>query len=116
MYKDNTENIEIYFICYKKKEMNLVETFYDEVLDIHYWYFNAYLAYQKWLKGFEGLELTELAYSLLVVAASRYLIYCSENEEFTTDEDKKQKLKDLKRIQKELKKIMNANHLLEKLC
>ena len=48
MYKSKEENVEVYFICYKKEEMDLVESYYDEVLDIHYWYFNAYLAYKYW--------------------------------------------------------------------
>ena len=45
MYKEKTENVEVYFICYKKEEMELVETYYDEILNVHNWYFNAYLAY-----------------------------------------------------------------------
>ena len=53
MYKSKEENVEIYFICYKKEEMELVESYYDEVLDSHCWYFNAYLAYKHWLKNFK---------------------------------------------------------------
>ena len=32
MYKEKEENVEIYFICYKKREMELVESYYDEIL------------------------------------------------------------------------------------
>ena len=39
MYKSSSENVEVYFICYKKEEMELVDTYYDPVLNIHYWYF-----------------------------------------------------------------------------
>lgn len=48
MYQEKEENIEIYFICYKKDEMELVESYYDEILKTQYWYFNAYLAYKEW--------------------------------------------------------------------
>lgn len=112
MYKSETEKVEVYFICYKKDEMSLVETYYDEILDIHCWYFNAYLAYNYWKSNFKGLELKEASKNLLVVAASRYLIYCFDNNEFKTKKEKKDTLRDLKKIQVELKKIMNADDLI----
>ena len=113
MYKSKEENVEIYFICYKKEEMELVESYYDEVLDIHYWYFNAYLAYKYWLKKFRGLNVGKLSKQLLVVAASRYLLYQIENEE--NKSQKKKYMKDLAKIQKQLDIIINDDNILTNL-
>ena len=115
MYKSKEENVEVYFICYKKEEMELVESYYDEVLDIHYWYFNAYLAYKYWLRNFKDLEAGELTKELLVVAASRYLIYKMENNEFKNNREKKKITQDLKKIQKELDYIIHDDPVLAKL-
>lgn len=115
MYKSKEENVEIYFICYKKEEMELVESYYDEVLDIHYWYFNAYLAYKYWLRNFKDLEVGQLTKDLLIVAASRYLIYKMENEEFENEKENKKIIKDLKKIQKELDRIIKEESILAKL-
>ncbi len=115
MYKSKEENVEVYFICYKKEEMELVESYYDEVLDIHYWYFNAYLAYKYWLRNFKDLEAGELTKELLVVAASRYLIYKMENDEFENKKEKKAIMKDLRKIEKELAYIINKDPILTKL-
>ena len=116
MYKSKEENVEVYFICYKKEEMDLVESYYDEVLDIHYWYFNAYLAYQSWLKKFKDLKkIGELSKQLLIVAASRYLIYKIENDEFENEKEKKKVLKDLEKINKQLEIIINDENILTKL-
>ena len=115
MYKSKEENVEVYFICYKKEDMDLVESYYDEVLDIHYWYFNAYLAYKLWKKKFKGLEVQELSKQLLVVAASRYLIYVIENEEFKTPKEYNKIVRDLDKIQKELTIIINGDNILKKL-
>ena len=115
MYKSKEENVEVYFICYKKEEMELVESYYDEVLDIHYWYFNAYLAYKYWLRNFKDLEARELTKELLVVAASRYLIYKMENDEFENKKEKKAIMKDLRKIEKELAYIINKDPILTKL-
>lgn len=115
MFKSKEENVEVYFICYKKEEMDLVESYYDEVLDVHYWYFNAYLAYKHWLKKFKGLKVGELSKQLLVVAASRYLIYKIENEEYETEKEHQKFLKDLEKIQKELDVIINSENILTKL-
>ena len=115
MFKSKEENVEVYFICYKKEEMELVETYYDEILDIHYWYFNAYLAYQSWLKNFKDLNAGELSKNLLIVAASRYLIYAIENHDYKTEREKKKILKDLAKIQKELDHIINGDTILTKL-
>ena len=115
MYKSKEENVEVYFICYKKEEMDLVESYYDEVLDIHYWYFNAYLAYKLWKKKFKGLEAGELSKQLLVVAASRYLIYLIENKEFKNAKEYNKIVRDLEKIQKELEIIINDDNILTKL-
>ncbi len=116
MYKSKEENVEVYFICYKKEDMALVENYYDEVLDIHYWYFNAYLAYQYWLKKFRGLKgVGKLSKQLLIVAASRYLIYKIENEEVKTEKEQQKLIKDLNKINKELEIIINDEKILTKL-
>ena len=115
MFKSKSENVEVYFICYKKEEMELVESYYDEVLDIHYWYFNAYLAYKGWQKKFKGMGVGNLSKQLLIVAASRYLIYKIENEEYKNEKEKKKILKDLEKIQKELDLIINNDNILTNL-
>lgn len=115
MYKSKEENVEVYFICYKKEEMELVESYYDEVLDIRYWYFNAYLAYKYWLRNFKDLRVGELTKELLIVAASRYLIYKMENNEFKNNREKKKITQDLKKIQKELDYIIHDDPVLAKL-
>ena len=48
MYKEKIGDMEVYFICYKKEEMELIESYYDPILNIYYWYFNCYLAYLNW--------------------------------------------------------------------
>ena len=50
-----TDNVEIYFICDRKEEMDLVESHYDEESNTHHWYFNAYLAYTEWKNDFKGI-------------------------------------------------------------
>ena len=108
MYKDSSENVEVYFICYKKEEMDLVDTYYDPVLDIHYWYFNAFLAYKYWQNNFKGLELGKIAKMLLIVAASRYIIYVLENKEYKTAKEHKRLLKDLEKIEPKLQKVVDG--------
>lgn len=115
MYQEKEENIEIYFICYKKDEMELVESYYDEILKTQYWHFNAYLAYKKWRKKFRNLKVEKLTKQLLTLAASRYLIYKIENQEYKNEKEEKRILKDLENIQKELKIIMEEGENLEKL-
>lgn len=112
MYKEKEENVEVYFICYKKEEMELVETYYDEILDIHYWYFNAYKAYDLWKKKFKGLKSGNISKMLLTVAASRYLLYKLENKAFKSDKEYKIILKDLEKIEPELKQIIEENKIL----
>lgn len=115
MYKEITENVEVYFICYKKEEMNLIETYYDKVLDIHYWYFNGYRAYKEWKTKFQNIEAGELAKMLLTVAASRYLIYKLENAEYENQKEYKRIIKDLKKIEPQLEKIIKENEILSNL-
>lgn len=113
MYKSETENIEIYFICYKKKEMELIETYYDPVLDIHSWYFNAYLAYKHWQKGFKKLKMGDIAKKLLTIAASKYIIYSLEKENYHTRKEYEQLLKDSKIIEPELKEIIDETNFIK---
>lgn len=115
MYKEKSENIEVYFICYKKEEMNLIESYYDEVIDIHYWYFNAYLAYKHWKINFKKIKLGELGKMLLIVAASRYIIYVLENKEYKNKKEYKELIKDLQKIKPKLEKIINENKILKDL-
>ena len=115
MFKVKIENVEIYFICYKKEEMELVEFYYDEILDINYWYFNAYLAYKYWLKNFKDLKAGKLTKQLLIVAANHYLIYMIENKKYKNKKERKKLTKDLKKIEKELNYIINDDQILAKL-
>lgn len=105
MYKSETENIEIYFICDKRGDMKLVENYYDEILDVHCWYFNAYLAYKKWQENFKDLEMGDIAKMLLTVAASKYILYKLENNLYKNASEKRQLKKDLQKIEPSLKKI-----------
>ena len=115
MYKNVEENVEVYFICYKKEKMGLVESYYDEILDIHYWYFNAYLAYKLWLKKFKGIKIGEVSKQLLIVAASKYLLYTLENKTYKNNKEEKKLKKELDQIQKELEWIINEDTILTKL-
>ena len=114
MYKSKTENIEVYFICYKK-EMNLVESYYDEILDIHYWYFNAYLSYKYWKQSFKNYDLGEITKQLLTVGASRYILYQLENGEYKNKREYNKLTKDLALIEKELEKIITEEELINNL-
>lgn len=115
MYKSKTENVEVYFICYKKEEMELVETYYDEVLNTHYWYFNAYLAYKHWKKNFKDLKVKDATKRLLIIAASRYLLYKIENKEYKNKREHKRLIKDLKLIDPLLKEIIEENDVISDL-
>ena len=115
MYKSKEENVEIYFICYKKEEMDLVESYYDEILDIHYWYFNAYKAYKLWQKKFKGLKAQELTKQLFIVAASRYLLYVLEEKKYKNLKEKQKILEDLAKINEELQIIIDEDNILKKL-
>lgn len=106
MYKEKEENIEIYFICYKKEEMRLVETYYDEVSGVHCWYFNSYLAYKYWKNNFKGLKIKKNAKKLFIIAASRYLLYIQENNLTSEGMNSDVLKKDLQKINKELEKII----------
>ncbi len=112
MYKSSSENVEVYFICYKKEDMELVDTYYDPVLDVHYWYFNAYLAYKYWKRNFKDLNLGEISQMLLIVAASRYIIYLLENKEYKNNKEQKKLLKELHKIEPKLKKVIEGINLI----
>ncbi len=114
MYKNEFENIEIYFICEEEGE-ELVNVEYNNKKDIHYWYFNSYLCYLKWKTNFKGLKIKELTKNLLTIGASRYLIFKIENAEYQNLTEYQILLKDLKKIQPQLKKIINDNEILLKL-
>lgn len=106
MYKFIEENVEIYIICYKKEEMKLIETYYDPVLNVHNWYFNAYLAYKHWKNNFKKLKMGNIARQLLIVSASKYLMYLLDNELYKNQKEYLRILKDMKIIEPELKMIM----------
>ena len=108
MYNDKSENVEVYFICYKKEEMELVDTYYDPVLNVHSWYFNAYLAYKYWKNNFKGLQLGEIAKMLLIVAASRYIIYLLEGKDYKNEKEHKRLLKELHKIEPKLQKVVKS--------
>ena len=110
MYKDKVENIEIFFICYKKEEMGLIETYYDEVLNINCWYFNCFLAYKYWKKRFKLLNYNKIYKMLLIVAASKYILYMIENKEYKSEKEYKNYIKELNRIQPKLKLIVKKNN------
>ena len=115
MYRNETENVEVYFICYKKEEMSLVETYYDEILDIHYWYFNAQLAYLHWKNNFKNMPLGELTKMLLTVAASRYVLYVIENKIYKSKKEYKKLIKDLSKIDPIIKNFIKENEIIQKL-
>lgn len=114
MCKEKEENVEIYFICYKKREMELVESYYDEILNTQYWYFNAYLAYKEWKKKFKNLHVEKLTKDLLTLAASRYLIYQIENHKYKNAKEERKILKDLESIEEEINIIIAEGKNLEK--
>jgi len=112
MYKEKTENVEVYFICYKKEEMELVETYYDEILNVHNWYFNAYLAYKHWKNNFKDLEIGEISKMLIIVAASRYILYCIDEKEYKNKKEYNRLIKELDLIQPYLKEIIDSEKFL----
>ncbi|MCI8670864.1 MAG: hypothetical protein HFI36_02360 [Bacilli bacterium] len=114
MYKEDTENVEVYFICNKKHKMELIETYYDEVLDIHSWYFNTYLAYQYWKQDFKTLELGDISRMLLTVAASRYIIYSLETKEYKNKKEHQRLLSDLSTIEPQIENIIKINDFILK--
>lgn len=112
MHKEECENVEIYFICYKKEKMNIVETYYDEILNKHCWYFNAYLAYKYWRRNFKKIEIDEMGKKFLTVAASKYILYKLENKEYASEKEHKKLLKELQKINPKLEEIINESNRL----
>ena len=56
MYKEKYKDLEIFLLCYKREDMDLIESYYDPVLQIYYLYFNAYKAYLSWKNNFEDIN------------------------------------------------------------
>ena len=112
MYKEKNGNIEIYFICYKGEEMDLIENYYDEILDIHEWYLNSFLAYKYWKNKFKNITLDDIAKMFLTIGASRYISYKIENNEYKNINEKNRLVKDLKSIKAKLKLVLNENKIL----
>ena len=112
MYKNAFENVEVYFICDKRKEMGLVDVYYDEINDIHNWYINAYLAYLHWQNRFRNFPIGDLTKGILTVAASRYLLYVINNKLYQNDKEYQSYLKELNKIEKSLSKIVSENEIL----
>ena len=106
MYKNVTENIEVYFICQRREDMNLIETYYDEELDIHYWYFNSYLAYKSWKNKFKDLKPSKMLKNILTIAASRYLLYRIETSDYKTKKEETKLQKELEKISPDLERII----------
>lgn len=109
--KEGTDNVEIYFICDRKEDLDLIESYYDKETNTHYWYFNAYLAYKEWKNNFKEIK-GELAKMLLTVAVSRYLIYRLENKDYETKEELRELKKEMKKINPRLDKILKENKIL----
>lgn len=112
MYKNETENIEVYFICTKKGEEELVSTYYDPITNTHSWYFNTYLAYQYWKNNYDEKEIGELSKNLLTTAASKYIIYTIENEEYKNNEEYQELLNDLEKVNAEIENIIKAGDII----
>ncbi len=105
MYKIETENVAIYFICYKKGEMDLIETYYDPITKTDNWYFNAYIAYKLWKKHFKNTDYSKLFKMLLTVGASRYIMYVIENHQYQNKNEYHKYMQDLKRIEPIIEKF-----------
>lgn len=111
MKKEDADNVEIYFVCDRKEKVELIESYYDEESNTHYWYFNAYLAYEAWKNNFKGID-GELAQMLLTVAASRYLIYRIDQKDYNSKKELKQIKKEMKKINPRLDEIIKENQIL----
>lgn len=114
MKKEETDNVEIYFICDRKEKLDLIESNYDEQLNIHYWYFNCYLAYEAWKNNFKDIE-GDLGKMLLTVAASRYLIYRIDKKDYKTKKELKEIKREMKKINPRLDKIIKENNIFSNL-
>ena len=115
MYKNEFENVEVYFICDERKDMGMVDVYYDEINDIHNWYINAHLAYLHWKTGFKNMPIGDLTKGLLTVAASRYLLYVIENDLAKNKKEHKQYVMDLNKIEEGLSHIIQENEILSNL-
>ena len=79
MYKYSDDNMEMVFINYKDENMELMEFYYDPILDKNYIYINGYLAYKYWKVNFKYLNITKIAKKLLTLSAKLYLEYINSN-------------------------------------
>lgn len=88
MYKEKYKDLEIFLLCYKREDMDLIESYYDPVLQIYYLYFNAYKAYLSWKNNFEDINFDKnKAKKILTFIANKYLLYLLENKMYSTKED-----------------------------
>jgi len=104
MYKEDFGDVEIFFICYKQKKMQLLEEYYDEILDVHCWYINCYLAYKYW--KYKYINFNKIEGILITIATSKYLIYIIENKKYKNEKEYNMYLKELKKIKTKLKSII----------
>ena len=105
MYKEKVDNVAVYFICYKKGEMELVETYYDPITKTDNWYFNAYMAYKLWKAHFKNTDFSKLFKKLLTLGASRYIIYMLENHKYQNKSEYHKYMRDLKKIEPIIEKL-----------
>ena len=112
MYKKNEDNVEVYFICDRKENMGLVETYYDKKTNTHYWYFNAYLSYENYKNNFKDLKIGGLTKSLLMAAASRYLLYRLETGDYKDKEEYNLLVKELKKIKPKINKYTEVDDII----
>lgn len=115
MYKNEYENVEIYFLCDKREDMELIETYYDPVLDVHNWYFNCYLCYIYWQDDYKDLTLGPITKYLLTTAASKYIMYILEEKKYQTKKEYRKFRKDLSSIDKELKSVIKGDNIISAL-
>ena len=94
------DSVEVYFICNNTEGESIIETFYDNQKNIHYWYINANLAYQMYQNNFKSLKLSKITKSLLIIAASRYLIYLLNNKKYHNRQEYNKIVDELKKVNK----------------
>ena len=116
MYQKEMENVEVYFICDQVENMELIETYYDEELKVHNWYFNAFLAYKYWQKNFKELKsIGKLAKMLLTVASSKYILYALAEKIYQNEKEYLTLIKDLEKIERVLQKFIKKNKFIANL-
>ncbi len=107
MYKEKFGDVVIYIICYKKEEMELVEGYYDEILNEYCLYFNGYLAYVNWLNNFSNYKkLKDKVKILLTYIAFKYILYQINNNDFKSNYDYLKLKYELNIIEPNIKEIL----------